>query len=116
MVAARKNDSTTALPARRRPPATTPESRENQMIALAVDQVENQLRAGTASSQVLVHYLKLATSRERLEREKLTRETALLQARQEALASQERVEELYAGAIRAMKAYSGADEETQDDY
>ena len=57
----------------RRPPATTPEARENQMVSLAIDLAEKQLAEGTASSQVITHYLKLATSREQLEKEKLSR-------------------------------------------
>lgn len=103
---------------RRRPPATTPEARENQLIAAAVDLAEKQLRDGTASSQVTVHFLKLATTRNKLEQEKLARENKLLDARVEAIESQRRVEELYEGAIKAMRAYSGQEpeEEEDDDY
>lgn len=90
-------------------PALTPEARENQMIALAVDLAEKQLLEGTASAQVITHYLKLGTTRERLEKEKLEKENELLRAKTEAIESAKRVEELYAEAIEAMKAYGGGD-------
>lgn len=101
---------------RKRPPATTPEAREKQMIALAMDLVEKKLREGSATSQETVHWLKLASSRNRQELEKLQRETRLLEAREAQIASQERVEELYANAIQAMKAYSGQDLPDEDNY
>ena len=88
-------------------PALTPEVRENQMISLAVDLAEKQLIEGTASSQVITHYLKLGSTKERLEKEKLEEENKLLKARTEALQSAKKVEELYADAISAMKKYSG---------
>lgn len=99
----------------RRPPATTPEARENQMISLAVSLAERQLSEGTASSQVITHYLKLATTRERLEQEKLSRENELLRARTESMASAKRVEELYDKAIGAMRAYQGQDVDDYED-
>ena len=92
---------------RKRRPGLTPESRENQMISLAVDLAEKQLLEGTASSQVITHFLKLGSTKERLEKEKLEEENKLLKARTEALQSSKRVEELYADAIAAMKRYSG---------
>lgn len=88
-------------------PALTPEARENQMISLAVDLAEQQLRDGTASSQVITHFLKLATAKERLEREKLEQENKLLIAKTEALQSAKRIEELYDNAISAMRSYNG---------
>ena len=95
-------------------PALTPEARENQMISLAVDLAERQLQEGTASSQVITHYLKLGSMRERLEREKLEEENKLLKARTEQIQSMKRVEELYEEAIKAMRNYSGQGE--QDEY
>lgn len=92
---------------RRMRPALTPEARENQLIAAAVDLAEKQLREGTASSQVITHYLKLGSTKERLEKEKLERENELLRARTEALQSSQRVEELYANALEAMRRYNG---------
>lgn len=98
----------------RRPPATTPEARENQLIALAVDVAERQLQDGTAAAQVITHYLKLGTTREKLEQEKLARENELLKARSDSIASAQRVEELYTKALNAMRSYAG--HEPQDDY
>lgn len=102
---------------KRRPPATTPEARENQMIALAFDLAEKQLVDGTASSQVITHYLKLATTREQIEKEKLELEKQLLKARTDTIESAKRVEELYANALDAMRGYQGItidDEEFED--
>lgn len=96
---------------RKRPPATTPESRENQMISLAVDLAERQLQEGTASAQVITHYLKLGTTRESLEKEKLARENALLKAKSDAMASAKKVEELYGEALAAMRSYAGGGED-----
>jgi len=93
----------------RRPPATTPEGRENQLIAKAVDLAEKQLTEGSASAQVITHYLKLGSSREKLEQERLANENSLLVAKREAMASAARVEELYEAAIGAMRAYAGHD-------
>ena len=95
-------------------PALTPEARENQMISLAVDLAERQLQEGTASSQVITHYLKLGSMRERLEREKLEEENKLLKARTEQIQSMKRVEELYEEAIKAMRNYGGQGD--QDEY
>lgn len=91
----------------RRRPATTPEGRENQMISLAIDLAERQLAEGTASAQVITHYLKLGSTREVLEREKLKQETELQRAKVESMASAGRVEELYKNALNAMRSYSG---------
>jgi hypothetical protein len=92
-----------------RPPATTPEARENQMIGLAVDLAEKQMKEGTASSQVISHYLKLGSTREKLEQERLARENELLEAKADAIASAKRVEELYKTALDAMRSYAGQD-------
>ncbi len=100
----------------KRPPATTPEARENQMISLAFDLAERQLADGSASSQVITHYLKLATTREKLEREKLELEKNLLQARTDSIASSQRVEELYIQALSAMRTYQGSTHEEDDIY
>ena len=91
----------------RHAPAKTPEGRENQLISLAIDLAEEQLRQGTASSQVITHFLKLGTERERLEREKLEQENLLISEKINAIKSAERVDELYANAISAMKKYGG---------
>ena len=88
-------------------PALTPEGQEQKMVSLAVDLAEKQLIEGTASSQVIVHYLKLATMKHQAEMEKLKRENELLRAKTEALESTKRIEELYAEAMNAMRCYSG---------
>lgn len=87
--------------------ALTPEARENQLISLAVDLAEQQLRDGTASSQVITHYLKLGSTKERIEKEILERQKELITAKTEQLKSQKKVEELYMNALNAMKSYSG---------
>lgn len=97
------------------PPATTPEARENQMIALAVDLAEKQLRDGTASPSVITHYLKLATQREKLEQDMLVHKSKLMEAKTEAIESAQRIEELYSEAINAMRKYSGSQEEFYED-
>lgn len=88
-------------------PATSREGREVQMCALAMDLAEKQLREGTASSQVITHYLKLASTKEKLEKEILEKQRELLAAKTEALQSTQRIEELYNNAIAAMREYSG---------
>lgn len=96
-------------------PATTPENRESQLISMATDLVEKQLQDGSASAQVITHYLKLGSTRERLEQERLARENELLRAKVETLASGKRSEELYEAALNAMRKYAGQDEEFYDD-
>lgn len=94
--------------------AESPDAREQQMISYAVDLAEKQLREGTASAQVITHYLKLATSKEKLERDKLALEKELLAAKTDAYRSAKHTEELYAEAIKAMRMYSG--NATEEDY
>jgi hypothetical protein len=107
-----------SLPARRRgqeeqqtrtKPATTIEERENQLIYQAIDLAEKQIQAGTASSQVITHYLKLGSTREVLEKQRLEHENELTRVKIEAMESVKRTEELYGEAIKAMKRYSGQD-------
>lgn len=97
-------------------PALSPEARENQIIALAMDQAERQIRSGEASSQVITHFLKLGAEKEKnkLELEKLREENKLLIAKTEQIQSQKKIEELYAEAITAMKSYAGHGD--PDDY
>lgn len=92
-------------------PATSPTARENQMIALAVDLAEKQLLEGTASSQVITHFLKLGTTKEKLEKELLEKRKDLLEAKTESIKSEQRVEELYLNALNAMRTYSTNDDE-----
>lgn len=87
--------------------AMTPEARENELISLAVNLAEKQLREGTASSQVITHYLKLGSTKERMEKEMMQEQIKLLTAKTEALQSAKHVEELYTEAIAAFKRYNG---------
>lgn len=95
--------------------AMSPEARENQMISLAVDVAEQQMIEGTASSQVITHFLKLGSMKERLEREKLENENELLRARVKALESAEKSEEAYRKVLRAMREYSGREDIDEDE-
>jgi DNA-binding ferritin-like protein len=90
-----------------RAPARTPEERENQLIEAATDLAERQLRGGEASAQVITHYLKLGSSREKLEQERLRQENSLLATKREVLEAEKRTEALIGDALRAMQAYSG---------
>ena len=97
-------------------PALTPEARENQMISLAVDLAEQQLRDGSASSQVITHYLKLATAKEKLEQERLKGEIELQKAKVKALDNAEEIKVLYENAIKAMRNYGGYGDSDDEDY
>jgi hypothetical protein len=94
-----------------RPPATTPTARENQLIADAYALAEQQIAEGKASSQVLTHFLKMGTERERLEQERIRGENELLKAKVENLATAGRIEKLYGDALTAMRQYQGHPEE-----
>ena len=96
-------------------PATTPEGRENQLISQAINLAERQLSEGTASAQVISHYLKLGSSRERLEQERLSRENELLRVRAEAMESSKEVQQLYQEALNAMRSYAGQNPIEYDD-
>lgn len=98
-------------PVREIRPALTPEARENQLISLAVDLAEKQLLEGTASSQVITHYLKLGSTKERIEKEILEEQKKLISAKTENLQSAKRIEALYKEAMDAMRLYSGYDQQ-----
>lgn len=106
-MATRKEVSEDAVK-RRAAPAVDPEARENQMIGLAVNQAERMLMDGRAPTPIVVHYLRLATTKNQLEKEKLKKENILLEAKANAIESAARSEELYARAIAAMREYSGS--------
>lgn len=113
-MASRRGDSSSERP--KRPPATTPEGRENQLIALAMEEAERVIRSGKATSQLLTHFLKLGSTREELEKQRLDNENKLLKAKVDAIASGQRMDELYAKAIKAMRTYAGqpGDEDDSD--
>lgn len=104
----------TPLPTKRKyPKARTPEGRDNQLIALSYDLVEERLRAGTATSQETTFFLKLAAQREeeKLKREIMEEQKKLMKAKTESLQSAKRIEELYADAMKAFQSYkSSADD------
>lgn len=95
---------------RHRSPARTPEAREDELASAAYDLAEEQIRNGTASSQVVTHFLKAGSRRERMEQMRMTHEIELMQVKKEQLEGQKRVEELYVSALEAMRSYSGAGE------
>lgn len=103
-MAARRVSSSEGPKSRRRP-ATTPEGRENQLVSLAVDLAESQLRDGTASAMVITHYLKLGSTREQLEQERLRNDNELLKAKVDTLANAANIEVLYKDAIEAITKY-----------
>lgn len=97
---------------RKRKPATTDEGRENQIVSLAMDLAEKQIRNGTAAATVITHFLKLGSTRDKLEQAKIQQENLLLSAKIEAIASGRRIEELYEKALAAMKTYAGQEDFT----
>lgn len=101
--------------ARKQRPAITAEERENQLIALAVDLAEQKLMDGTASNQLIVHYLKLGSTKERLEREMMVEQKKLLEAKTKAIESEEKREELYSKAIAAMTSYRSSAIDDEED-
>ena len=97
----------TTKPKKREPKALTPEARENQLIALAYDRAEQRLRDGTATSQEITHFLRLGSSREKLEQEFTKEKIEPSKAKKEMCESAKHIEELYTKAIDAMKLYGG---------
>ena len=98
-------------------PAISPEARENQMISLAMDLAEQQLRDGTASSQLITEFVKRGSTKARLEKEILKEQKELMTAKIESIQSAKRVEELYTNALNAMRRYSGqGDVDESEDY
>lgn len=96
-------------------PAESREEREDQLIRLAYDLVEQRMKEGTASSQETCHFLKLGCSKERLEKAKLEQEVKLAAAKTKSIESMEKTEQLYAEAIAAMRRYAGSVDEEEDD-
>lgn len=99
---------------KRRPPARTAEGRELEMTSLAMDLAEEQLRNGTATSQVITHFLKLGTIREQHELQKVQLENELLKTKKAAMESAQNVESMYEEAIKAFRGYAGQDEDYDD--
>ena len=95
--------------------AQTPEERENQLIALALDRVEERMLNGTASGQEYVQFIRMASSKARAENEKLKLELDLVRAKTENLRQQQRTDEMFANAIAAFKRYSGASDDNEEE-
>ena len=112
----KKNNKSSDKPIQSMRPALTPEAQENQMIALAIEEAEYQMRNHTASSQVITHYLKLGSTKARLENEKLLEENKLLRAKTEALEAARNNGEKYAAALKAFQSYSGFSEVDDDEF
>ena len=104
MIKVAKKSSNVNLKSR---PGLTPASRENQLISLAIDLAEKQLREGSASSQVISHFLKLGSTTNMLEKDILSKQVELITAKTDAIKSGKNVEELYTKALEAMRNYSG---------
>lgn len=111
----KKRTNADGISSKRRPPARTLEARESQMVSLAIDLAEKQLMEGTASSQVITHYLKLGSTMEREKKEIMREQKKLLAAKTEAIESSRRIEELMGKALSAMKTYSGANSDDDSD-
>lgn len=111
----RKKKESVQTPLEEFVPELDPEARQAQMINLAELRAEQQLRDGTASAQVIVHYLKLATLKEKKELEILEEQAKLIKAKTEAIESGRREEEMYANVIEAMKRYNGFGESEEDE-
>lgn len=101
---------------RRMRPALDPEAQENKMIALAVSLAEKQLREGTASSQVIAHYLKLGSTKASLEKAKLETEVKLAQAKTEQIKATQTTAKMFEDAIAAMKQYSGHGDDDDEEF
>ena len=108
-----KSTESPKAPARLRP-GLVPQTDENQCISLAMDIAKQKLLDGTASNTMVLHFLKLGTSRERLEREIMEKDMELKDAKIQALESQARSEQKYAEAMEAFRRYSGYDEEVEN--
>ena len=98
-----------------RRPATTPAGRESQLVSQAYDLAEQRMRQGTASAQEITYFLRLGSSREQLEQERLYNENLLLEAKREAMESAKRIEDMYEQALNAMRSYAGLDSGEFDD-
>ena len=111
----KKHDGCSESRAALRPPVSL-EAQENLMISLAVQCAEKQLREGTASSQVITHYLKLGSSKEKIEKEILEKQKELIIAKTKNANALNETKELYANALAAFRKYSGSSETDDEEY
>lgn len=112
----KKDEPQPELPKLRQAPATSAEQRETQLISAAVDLAEKQIREGTATAQIVVHYLKLGSSREKLEQEKIRNENSLLATKKELMESEMRTEALISEALKAMRSYTGSTDSEEEPF
>lgn len=110
----KSRENPVSMPIKRRPARTT-EEQENRMVSYAMDLAERQLIEGTASTQVITHFLKLGSSKEKLEKEILEKQKELIAAKTENMQSAKRIEELYQQAMSALRGYQGADDISDND-
>lgn len=110
----KKGEESGSMTVRKIRPARSPEARENQMISLAIDLAEKQLMEGTASSQVITHFLKLGSTKEKLEKDILEKQKELISAKTETLQSAKRMEEMYEQAMAAIRDYRGESGNEED--
>lgn len=109
--------ATTKKPTRRSyGPARTPQAKENQLIDMAFKLAQEKLQNGTASSQLITHFLKLATTREELENDRLRAELDLSRAKIKQIESQATSQELYTEALSAFRSYSGSNTTQEEEY
>lgn len=101
---------------RRIRPALTPEARENQMISLSIDLAEQRLLDGTAATPIIVHFLKLASTKAQVEKELLEKQRDLAAAKADSIKSQKKIDELYLEAMNAMRSYSGQEDDSDEEY
>lgn len=97
-------------------PVRTPQAKENQLIDMAFKLAQEKLQNGTASSQLITHFLKLATTREELENDRLRAELDLSRAKIKQIESQATSQELYAEALSAFRSYSGSNTSYEEEY
>lgn len=112
---ARRIDDEHSTAPRRRSPAKTPDERESVLISMAMDRAEQQIADGSASSQLLTHFAKLGSSRERLEQERLRNENEVLRKKVESMEAAIDVKHLMEEALGAFQGYSGKIQEPDDE-
>lgn len=105
MASRRVDNAETSKPRRTR--AISPEARENQLVALAYDEAERQIKSGEASSQIISHFLKIGSTREKLEKQLIAENVEVQKAKREAMAAAQRIEQVYSEALDAMRQYNG---------
>ena len=111
----KKNTSSETKETKKRMPGRTVLSREEQLASLTYDLAEAQLLDGTASSQVMTHFLKVGASSHALEMEHLKAEIELLKGKLESLKRTDNLEQMYKDAVRATQVYSGQVKRKKDE-